>query len=100
MHLNLCIRVYKYLLVIAAHFKAFISAHPKTNKSANTAVEMLSSSFMKRYGIAEESLSNRRIEFKNKLFQKLSKLFGTKIICTISYRLRGNGLVEEMNEAC
>ncbi|MCP4065802.1 MAG: transposase family protein, partial [Gammaproteobacteria bacterium] len=85
------------VMVLVDYLTRYTWAYPITNKKAETVARVLVEQFYPAAGIPERVISDRGLEFTNKLVSVLDDFYGIERSLTTAYHPKSDGRVERMN---
>jgi len=89
---------YKYLLTCVDAYTRWVEAMPLCSITAEEVAQAFLHTWVSRFGVPLELVTDRGRQFESELFQKLSKKLGFIKLRTSSYNPRCNGLIERQHK--
>jgi transposase InsO family protein len=86
------------VLIIMDELTRYTEAYPLKNHDADSVARVLLDSFITRYGVPREILTDRGAEFIGEIFTTMCRILKIKKLNTCSYRPQGNGANERVHQ--
>ncbi|XP_064465158.1 uncharacterized protein K02A2.6-like [Ornithodoros turicata] len=87
----------RYILTCVDRFTRWPEATRMADSTAETVASKFLSSWIARFGVPTEVVTDRGPQFESRLFTAFTKLLGTTRLRTTAYHPASNGLVERLH---
>ena len=88
---------YRYIVTFIDRFTRWIEACPLENISTEEVANALVNTWIARFGVPLELITDRGSQFESKLFHHLAQTMGFIRMRTTAYHPQGNGLIERQH---
>ena len=88
---------FRHILVIVDYFSKWVEAFALKTKSSREIMDNLVGKVISRFGIPEEILTDRALEFNQGIAKEIYRELGIKKLSTTAYHPQTDGLVERYN---
>lgn len=90
---------FSYILTCIDRYTRWTEAIPMQDNNAETVAITFYSNWICRFGMPNEVITDRGVQFKSELFtQLMKKLFGINLHHTTAYHPQSNGMIERFNK--
>lgn len=87
----------KYILSMSDYFTRWVELCPMPNQEAVTVAQSFVSTFVSRYGVPRQIITDQGRQFESALFQELCHLLDIDKTRTSAFHPQSNGLIERFN---
>lgn len=88
---------HRYILTCVDRFTRWPEATPMPDSTAETVASTFLYSWIARFGVPAEVVTDRGVQFESRLFSAFTRLLGTARLRTTAYHPAANGLVERLH---